>query len=237
MLNFKANDLQARKRGGEFSRALLSPLVLLLSVVGLTGTAAAATLDLEQVANAGVGGPFEVSNVNGGPLDGTEFITFCIEKQEHVSAAKTTYDYALSTTVKYRGGDTPVALQSTTAYLYSSFRAGTLNGVGGFNSSETSNLVELQHAIWHTEGYAGALGTLAQALVDNAITANADGGSWFGRGLGNVRVINLGTEFGNQDQLAVVPIPGAIWLFGSGLIAFAGVSRRQSSKNAQSGAA
>ena len=77
MLYFKTNDLQARKRGGKFSRELAAPLVLLFSLLGFTSTATAAKLDLKQMSGAGEGGPFEVSNVDGGPLDGSNnFITF-----------------------------------------------------------------------------------------------------------------------------------------------------------------
>jgi hypothetical protein len=213
---------------------ILGALVLGSSLAVFAGGVSAAELKLTHQATGGFnGGPFLVSDMTdvggAGALTGqSDFITFCVEKEETVSGATAgaTYQYSLSNKIEERNS----LLKAETAFLYSSFRSGALDSSVDFSfqSSSAANLISLQKAIWDIEYGTTTAGVLETALV--AFATSLDGGAW--SGLGNVRVVNLTSQSGtvsNQSQLAVVPIPAAAWLFGSALLGFAGISRKRSS--------
>lgn len=170
------------------------------------------------------GGPF-TATVMSGPLVGPEFITFCLEINEHIGLNQPCH-YELSTAVKCRGGSVPIALSNDTAYLYSNFRSMNLTSFAGTSDYTTrASLIALQEAIWAIEGYSILLSGTSQALYNVAVAAD-----W--SDLGNVRVMNIGNVVGNyskQNQLAIVPIPAAAWLFGSALLGLVGISCRKRS--------
>ncbi len=119
------------------------------------------------------------------------------------------------------GGD---LLSPETAYLYTQFRAGTLDGYNYTpGTGRQASAGALQAAIWYLEGEdgyenLGGLSELARQFVEDAEEAG-----W--ESIGTVRVLNL---YGDptdkhyyQDMLTmVVPAPGAILLgsLGVGII-------------------
>lgn len=171
---------------------------------------------------------------------GNSFLSFCIEVTETVNPpANYTFDVS---TASVSGGASPLnpqPLVSQTAFLYSQFRAGTLASVlGSFNATANSDINALQDAIWYFQNQLGAqdvldngtvysnLSSKARNMVDaanDALVTNA----W--SGIGNVRVLNLGVNGVNQDQLAltpVVPLPQGAGLAAAGLIAIGARRRR-----------
>jgi hypothetical protein len=91
----------------------------------------------------------------------------------------------------------------------------------------TADADALQTAIWHIEQEddGSALTGLALAYwteANNAVTS----GNWVG--IGNVRILNMFDENGgsHQDQLVMIPLPGAVGLGSMGLVAV-GVRRRR----------
>lgn len=167
---------------------------------------------------------------------GNEFYSFCIEISETVGNGN--YNFNVDT-VSRQGGNSPLnpqPLTEGTAFLYTSYRNGTLAGAMGWGAAADTNpeVNALQDALWYfqnqfgTSPQLGQLSAAAQAVVNYA-TANLaiNGGSW--AGIGNVRVLNLGSgpNYANQDMLALVPLPHAAGLAGAGLLV-AGVRRRRS---------
>jgi hypothetical protein len=227
----KRNLLHQREEASRVTSAILATLTLASSLLIFAADASAAQVTLTRfgsVASGGDttpagGGPF-IAAVSDGSLFGPDFITFCLETQEHVYLGASNH-YEISTTVKYRGGSTAVPLSNDTAYLYSNFRSGSLGAFSAADYTDRASLIALQHAIWAQEGLITLPNGLATTLFNEAE------GKW--SDLGNVRVMNLGTAPGNysrQDQLAVVPIPAAAWLFGSALVGFVAIARRKQAR-------
>jgi hypothetical protein len=165
-----------------------------------------------------------------------QFITFCLEYNEHIGFG-TTYDVSIDSNAILGGqgnaagigsgswttpfsttGSNGDALDPRTAYLYSSFLAGTLTSVSGFTYGDNASGLALQDAIWYIENEITTLGPgLARNLVIAAQTAN-----W--TDIGNVRVLNL-YEGGNnrQSQLVMIPLPAGTTMAGLGLFGLAGI--------------
>jgi hypothetical protein len=180
------------------------------------------------------------NQVGGDIVVGNSFLSFCIEVTETVNPPAN-YQFNVST-ASVSGGASPLnpqPLVSQTAFLYSQFRAGTLASViGSFNASANGDINALQDAIWYFQNQLGAddvldngavygnLSGKAQDLVDaanDALVTNA----W--TGIGNVRVLNLGVNGVNQDQLALVPmipLPQGAGLAAAGLVAIGARRRR-----------
>ena len=166
------------------------------------------------------GGEFNIDNLTNGA--GTDFITFCLEKNEFLSFGPT-YTVASVTTGAMNGGlggGNPDPISFATAWLYTQFRAGTLSGYLGDAASANA----LQNAFWYLENEIGSVS--GQALTwANLGLAN-------GTSLGQVRVMNLLDSGGNvaQDQLVMIPEPEtyAMLLAGLGLMGF--VARRRQRK-------
>jgi hypothetical protein len=238
-----------------FRVALLSLVAVPVGIAGLSATAEAGTITLHRddtKYTADIGGgefgatafsgadiptaPMRMNNFSG--VTNTIFQTFCVEGGTHVSLDQT-LNWTLSGNINGNGA-TP--LHDKTAYLFTQFWNGNLysGAEGQLGSTRIANAKDLQEAIWFIEGqWQGTFSTLtagAQSLYNQATTAVAQGGAWFGKGLGDVRVLVLTDSSGAamQDVLILlsVPLPPAA-LLGLGLIGGLGVvglvrRRRQS---------
>jgi hypothetical protein len=204
-------------------------------VVMLAGSAYAGgdILRLDTTAySSGSGGEFQATPISGNAglvnlpadLSSDSFQTFCVEHNELFRPGNT-YSFVINTGAVQGGvgGQTSPGfdpLDERTAYLYYNFRYGTLAGYDYTPSGRQASAAALQQAIWFIEGEGGtnnAFVALAEAAIANSLWS----------GIGDVRVLNLSNgEFPNaQDQLTIIPTPGAIALGSLGLIA-AGRRRR-----------
>lgn len=175
---------------------------------------------------------------------GTVMDTYCLEYHEYFSPGSSYY--AVLNTMSLNGGmdwaggvydQGPLVpaygdpLDERTAFLYTRFMEG---------DSRFTDEVKMQNAVHYIEAEfkdADEIGP-KNSYVLLAEQAVAEGGEWYGMGLGNVRVMNLWKYFDGrcysgfvQDQLILVnpvPAPGAILLAGLGTI-FVGWLRRRKS--------
>lgn len=236
----------------QYRAALLSLAAIPVAIAGFSSVAEAGTITLHSdqsryTGNIG-GGEFGATAFSGmdvaftpakltgvsGAQD-TVFQTFCVEGGASLPL-DTSLNWTLSNSINNSG--TPIHAQ--TAYLFTQFWNGVLTGPNynyTLGSGRTSSANDLQEAIWYFEGFfpGGSLSSNAQSYVNQANTAVAAGGSWFGKGIGDVRVLVLTDSAGNPKQdvlvLLSVPLPPAA-LLGLGLIAGLGaitvVRRRRS---------
>lgn len=155
------------------------------------------------------GGAFSVDNLSTGP--GVDFLTFCLQMTQHIDYSQSFRVGGITNFADDAGGPDPISLE--TAWIFSSFRSGSLSSYG-------SN--EIQAAIWVLEdewttdvGNSAALITLAHNQVN---------AGWVNNGVG---VLNLFYTDGQQaqDQLTLnpptsqlppepVPEPGTLSLMG-----------------------
>ena len=172
--------------------------------------------------SAGVGGEFTATPISGNvgltglasDLGSESFQTFCMEYDEHFRPGNI-FTVVINTGAV--GGDVPSGfdpLDSRTAYLYTLFRTGALGAYSYAGGSREDTARALQRAIWYIEDENGGANNAFVALADAAV---AVGGEWYGRGIGDVRVMNLYNEDGSraQDQLTLIPAPSALALVGA----------------------
>lgn len=196
----------------------------------LSGAAApglADTLSIAQnVFSVGNAGEFTATPLTGiaglvglpGDLSPTTFETFCIETSEHIQNGNT-YAWVMNTGAVNGGSGGQTLpnfdpLDERTAYLYTQFRLGTLAGFDYTPAGRQASSGDLQKAIWFIEGESGGVNNALVAL------ANAAVGNSLWSGIGDVRVLNLYKANGEraQDQLTLVPGPGALALAGLGVL-------------------
>lgn len=219
----------------------ISAMLLVVGVVaGAASTCLAERVRMDHPGNAYrdpnfAGGAFRATTTAGynGELGGfggsnTSFLTFCLERNEHVVPGNTYYT-TISTEARAGGvgGGSPDPLSATTALLYTQFRTagnfGNLAGLGNGLLDTANEIRSLQRAIWRAEDEFN--GTESEFLNDalaialyNWAMANNDGT------IGNVRVLNLWSDAGYtqhaQDQLTIIPLPPAAW---AGLACLGGV--------------
>jgi hypothetical protein len=173
-------------------------------------------------------------------VDTYQFHTFCLEKNEHISLGGE-YDYVISTSAKAGGGGATNGsdpLSAATAKLYFAYWTNQwdINNANiAYDYDADSNgkawSKALQEAIWYLEGETTATLTgRAKDLYDYAmddLSWEELGQDWDEEGIGAVRVLNLyvaNTNLGTraQDQLVVVPLPGAA-IMGFGLLGTMGL--------------
>jgi hypothetical protein len=186
------------------------------SVVEATPIAVGDMIRFEDGPGTTGGGEFLVT-VN----DLESFLTFCLQRTEYVDYSTPfvvggVSSFAFSDDVAHGGdgfGHDP--LSSQTAWLYTQFRAGTLTGYNYLDViTRWQSANDLQNAIWWFENELGANPNNAFVTAANSAVLNG----W--SGIGNVRALNLEFPDGReaQDQLALVPEPATLALFGSALV-------------------
>ena len=157
------------------------------------------------------------------------FETFCVERNEHIRLNRLMYVKISTAAVEGgAGGQDPPGsgrdpLDAMTAYLYKQFITRSLVGYnydndGSYPYSRKDSADALQYAIWYIENETTTLpaGPATTFYNDaNDAVANNDGT------IGNVRVMNVYADenctVNKQDQLVMVPAPGAVLLGGIGV--------------------
>lgn len=228
--------------------ALLSLVVVPVGIAAFSATAEAGSITLHRdptnyTGNIG-GGEFGATAFSGltvattpmrmngfSGIADTVFQTFCIEGNNSAILNDSPMDFQVSGSIVLGDGSTQ-ALHAQTAFLFTKFWTGNLysGAQGNLGSSRIASATDLQEAMWFFEGFfpQASLSSGAQTLVSQANTAVASGGEWFGKGLGDVRVLNLTNPSGGgrlQDVLVLlaVPLPPAA-LLGLALIGGLGVA-------------
>jgi len=147
------------------------------------------------------------------------FQTFCVEGTEFVASPMAIVVSDTWTTLPGPGSHAILGgesegddLDAMTAYLYTKFATGTLSDYDyDDEAGRAASAGHLQKAIWYIEGEVGGVDN---DFVTDAEAAVAFGGEWFGKGIGNVHVLNMWTPghvgddaYRLQDQLWLDPIP------------------------------
>jgi hypothetical protein len=191
---------------------------LLIIAAISTNAQASMTVILQDHGNDAYTATVNGTQAVGKYLPGQTFKTFCLEMNEYYVAGWT-YNVGISTAAINGGisGGNPDPLDSRTAFLYTNFMNGQ---TWGYSDNA------FQDAIHYIEGETAT----SNGLVTIANAAIQSGGSWYGKGLGDVRVMNVWYRDGqnSQDQLVqvAVPTPGAILLGSIGIIIVGFIRRK-----------
>lgn len=218
--------------------------IVSLAVVAVLAAPATAdmTLRITVGPGSGPGGEFQVE-----PLSDWDFVpvslgeltnpfrfeTFCLERYEYFQPGQIYHAVLNTGAVCGDGGGSgsfdPLGEQA--AYLYSRFVTGRLDGYD-YGPTRASSADALQDVIWYLEGeiartWTDADGSLQDKFYQDAMN-NAQPGHFY-----NVRVLNVwehhvGEEYSGlaQDQLVMVPAPGAAALGVIGLTVVGALRRR-----------
>ena len=144
------------------------------------------------------------------PDTGTPFNTFCVERTQYIGIGNT-YSYEVSS-MSDGGINGPHYVSLGTAWLYSQFRNGTLNGFSGTTSQQT----DLQNAIWYLQGELPNIGNnpyinLAQSSLNANILGNGNGA--YGVDVWNLFDSNgtkCQSQLGIQNRITSVPERGTM---------------------------
>ena len=224
---------------------MMKKVLFVLMVCSVTASCVIAnptvTVTRESGCYSGNGGEFTLSpnqELKDITAETGPFPSFCLEKREYIGIGRT-YDVMVNTEARGGGinngpsgplnGD---PLATMTAFLYSQFRAGTLAGYNytpGIGRSASAGA--LQKVIWFIEDEGPQTWIHGDNSLEDKYYTAAQNSGW--TGIGNVRVLNLfkqghlgDKDYFKQDQLILVPAPGAL-LLGSVGVGFVGWLRRR----------
>lgn len=142
------------------------------------------------------------------------FETFCVERNEYFNPGSTYY-YSISSAAMNGGvsGGNPDPISQGTAYLYSMFANGTLNGYNySVGSGGNASAGLLQQAIWWLEGeistqdLSNPFENAAVTMFGSAANAMLDNNGLYGVAVLNIWGNPQHTQYG-QDQLILSPVP------------------------------
>ena len=230
----------------------LTVLLSLAAVLAIPSLAGATTVTLNDytgsvatlVNNApNGGGPYTATTAGGGLLGNGDFVSFCLEFNEHFSYGGT-YNYTLSNGSIHGGvsGGDPDLLDDATKWIYAKLITGGYSSIPVFGTVDVGSRV--QEAVWFIEGEKGSTEIDATSLaLANYALAHQTWSKFAGKGY-QVYAMNLTDGEGNpvQDQLAMtfptsnttvapVPEPATMVLFGSGLLFTAGTLVRRKKRS------
>lgn len=208
----------------------------LIAAAGILGSlmsydaSASLTMDGKILFNgADTGGGYNVYQSSTGPIGGKNFITFCLEQNEHFNPNGYWYDYKVNVGAVAGGvagqtlpddpstGLTMDRVSLGTAFLYSQFRAGIL-------ANDSTTRAQLQQAIWWLEDETATRNSLIDwastqlfGLTDAQLKADSMGAYgvvalnlYNGQNAQSVQAPD-GTWYRvNQDMLGVVPEPSTV---------------------------
>lgn len=213
-------------------KKLLFGMFILFAFTSLSSIAVAGTITFTGAFLGASDAGFNATVSGIPPVPDGAFTTFCIEKSEYISSATSGPYYVVVNTAAVNGGDaahggSPDPLNIETAWLYYQFR------IGSIVLGTPEQAQAFQAAVWHFEQEAILSVPGSNTYYNQAMSMMSSPDPW--TDIGPVRVLNLYadesmTSF-KQDVLAVVPIPGAVWLLGSGLLGLAGIRMRSRSKS------
>jgi hypothetical protein len=183
-------------------------VTLLVSVLAVTAAFANSVTITWENNHSPTGGEFVMT-----PSVGLPFNTFCLEMNQYITVGNT-YSYTIgnSTDGGVSGGPDPISIG--TAWLYSNFRNGTLNGFTGTEQQQE----QLQNSFWYLENEttdSSATGnyiSLTQAALPS-VNLFSDANGAYGVDVWNL-FDNSGAQCQSQLGIERVPDGGSTLLLG-----------------------